>query len=138
MASANLKFKSANKISILLDGAVVGGAQSLDEQFDLSPEPGSGIGDIHAVEYVPTMARHTITLSNMVLKASGRLSAATENGDEALAGLVFDIIVLEQDGGLLRKYNKCSYASGSLEVRKHSIVSASAHFNALDASGSGG
>jgi len=138
MASANLKVKSGNKIDIMLDGAIVGGAQSIDMQDDYAPEPASGIGDIHVTEYVPTMARHNIHLTNMVLKATGRLSAATQNGDGALQGLVFDIMVTEKEGGTVRKYTKCSYAQGSLEVRKHAILSASATFNALDASGSGG
>jgi hypothetical protein len=137
MASANLKFKSGNKIDIMLDGAIVGGAQSIDEHSDYGLEPGSGIGDIHVTEYVPSMARHTVNLSNMVLKATGRLAAATVNGDGALQGLVFDIIISEKDGGMLRKLTNCSYASGTIEVRKHAIVSASATFNALDASGSG-
>lgn len=138
MGGANLKFKTGNRVEIMLDGALVGGAQSLDEQFDLSPEPGSGIGDIHVQEYVPTLARHTVHLTNMVLRATGRLSGATENGDAALQGLVFDIMVVDKDGGLLRKLTQASFAQGSLEVRKHAIVSASATFNALDASGSGG
>lgn len=138
MAAANLKFKSANKIDILLDGSIVGGAQSIDCQDDYSPEPASGIGDIHVQEYVPSMARHTVHLTNMVMKATGRLAGATENGDAALKGLTFDIVVTEKEGGTVRKYTKCSFAQGSLEVRKHAIVSASATFNALDASGSGG
>src|SRR3546814_7608726 len=89
------------------------------------PEPASGSGDIHVQEYVPTMARHTLNVSAMLLNRGAMLEAgiAAENGDAMLQGLVFDIEVYDKDTGtLLRKYVGCSYASGDLEVSKHSIV----------------
>src|SRR3546814_4828252 len=74
---------------------------------DYSPEPASGIGDIHVQEYVPTMARHTLNVSAMLLNRGAMLEAgiAAENGDAMLQGLVFDIEVYDKDTGtLLRKY----------------------------------
>lgn len=139
-ASTNVKTQSGNRIVILLGGVQVGLLQSVRMNDDYGPEPASGIGDIHAQEYVPTMARHTLTVSAMVLK-KGSLRAAgvsMENGDAVLQGLVFDIESYSKDDGtLLRKYTGCSYASGDVDVTKHAIVMTSGQFNALDASGVG-
>lgn len=134
----NIKVRSGNRIVILLGGEQVGMLQNVSAADDYSPEPASGIGDIHAQEYVPTMARHTLNVSSMLLKKGALLAAgaAVENGDGALQGLVFDFEVYgKDDGELLRKYTGCSYASGSLEVSKHAIVMQSGVFNALDVTG---
>lgn len=141
MASSNLHTKSGNRLVVSFDGKTIGACQSVDMSDDYSPEPASGIGDIHAIEYVPSMARHTLQVEEMVL-FTGNLRAIginTENGDAALLGLVFDILVVSKDdGSVLRKYSKCSYASGSVQVRKHAIVVSNATFNAIDVTGSGG
>lgn len=134
----NIKVRSGNRIVILLGGEQVGMLQNVSAADDYSPEPASGIGDIHAQEYVPTMARHTLNVSSMLLKKGALLAAgaAVENGDGALQGLVFDFEVYgKDDSELLRKYTGCSYASGSLEVSKHAIVMQSGVFNALDVTG---
>ena len=140
MASVNRKVKSGNRVVVMLDGKQVGMMQSVDCNDDYAPEPASGIGDIHAQEYVPTMARHTLQVEEMVL-ITGSLreqNVTAQNGDSMLQGLVLDILVVgKEDGVLLRKYSKCSYASGSVQVRKHAIVMASGTFNALDVSGQG-
>lgn len=137
----NLKTRSGNRIAVIFDGKQIGLMQSVSMNDDYSPEPASGIGDIHVAEYVPTMARHSLNVSSMVLNKGSLRDAgiAVENGDDILRGLVFDIEVLSKDdGSLLRKYMGCSYASGSMEVSKHAIVMANGMFNALDVSGSGG
>lgn len=141
MARTNLKTRSGNRIVVVLDGKIVGLIQSVSMNDDYSPEPASGIGDIHVVEYVPTMARHSLSVSAMVLnRGSLREAGITgENGDAVLQGLVFDIEVLSKDdGSLVRKYEGVSYASGAVEVSKHQIVTTNATFNALDVSGLGG
>lgn len=134
----NIKVRSGNRIAVLFDGKEVGLLQSVSASDDYSPEPASGIGDIHAQEYVPTMARHSLNVSTMLLKKGALMEAgiAMENGDAVLQGLVFDFEVYSKDDGtLLRKYTGCSYASGSLEVNKHAIIMQSGMFNALDVSG---
>lgn len=141
MAQQNLRTRSGNRIAVVYDGQQVGLIQSVRANDDYSPEPASGIGDIHALEYVSTMARHSLSVTYMVLKRGAMRQAgiAAINGDDMLRGLVFDIEILSKDDGeLLRKYVGCSYASGDLEVSKHSIVMANAMFNALDVVGSGG
>lgn len=140
MAQSNLKTQSGNRVIVSFDGKRVGLVQSVRMNDDYSPEPASGIGDIHAQEYVPTMARHTLSVSNMALKFSQLREAGihAENGDGVLEGIVFDIVVYDKDDGReLRKYVGCSFASGDVEVSKHAIIMQSAQFNALDVLGSG-
>lgn len=134
----NLKVRSGNRIVVVFDGKQIGMVRSVRQNDDYSPEPASGIGDIHVQEYVPTMARHSISVSSMMLIKGGMLEAgiAMENGDAMLKGLVFDLEVFDKDSGkLLRKYVGCSYASGDIDVNAHQIVVQSGQFNALDVSG---
>lgn len=137
----NLKARSGNRIVVTLDGRQVGTMKSVRMNDDYSPEPVTGIGDIHVVEYVPTIARHSLSCSYVVLN-SGALrdqGIALENGDDALNGLVFDIVIMSKDDGeVLRKYEGCSYASGDLEVQANAVVMANAQFNALNVTGTGG
>lgn len=134
----NLKTRSGNRIAVVFDGKQIGLIQNISGNDDYSPEPASGIGDIHVQEYVPTMARHTLSVSAMMLNRGALLEAgiAAENGDAMLQGLVFDFEVYSKDdGALLRKYVGCSYASGSIDIQKHQIAVQSAQFNALDVVG---
>ena len=136
--NVNLKTRTGNLIVVTFGGVQVGLIQSVRLNDDYSPEPASGVGDIHVQEYVPTMARHSISVQVMALNAGALLAsgAAAENGDAMLQGLVFDFEVYSKtDGTLLRKYVGCSYASGDVEVSKHAIVMQSGQFNALDVQG---
>ena len=136
----NVLAKTGNRAIVTLDGAAVAAMQSISMDDDFAPDPLSGIGDIHVQENVPTMARHTVHASEMVTSkaAMRKLGVTLENGDGALKGLVFDIMVMgKDDGELLRKYTGCSFAQGSSRVEKHRIVTSDATFMCLDASGSG-
>lgn len=137
MATSNIKVRSGNKTIVVMDGKTVGLVQSVRANDDYSPEPASGIGDIHVQEYVPTMARHTLSVSQMVLYSGTirSLGLSFENGDDALKGMVFDIVTMDKNGETLRKYMGCSYASGDLEVSAHKILVGNGQFNALDVSG---
>ena len=89
----NRNVRSGNQIAVLFDGKQIGLIQSISMNDDYAPDPASGIGDIHVQEYVPTMARHSLSVSAMLLNKS-QLQAAgivPENGDAVLQGLVFDI-----------------------------------------------
>lgn len=141
MAKTNLKVRSGNRIIITLDGKQIGTMRSLRMNDDYSPEPVSGIGDIHVVEYVPTVARHNLSASYVVLNRNSlrEMGIALENGDDALQGVVFEIVAMSKDdGAILRTYTGVSYASGDMEISANAIVMASATFNALDVSGVGG
>ena len=136
----NQNVRSGNRIAIVFDTTQIGLIQSLRASDDYSPEPASGVGDIHVQEYVPTMARHTLSVSQMVLKKKSmrEVGIALENGDDALKGLVFNIEIYDKDtSDLLRKYIGCSYASGDLDVSKHAILASNATLNALDVQGTG-
>lgn len=141
MATINQNVRSGNRIIVTLDGKQVGLVQSVRMSDDYAPDAASGVGDIHVQEHVPTIARHTLSVSTMVIKRKSlrELGIAVENGDDALVGRVFDIESFDKDSGeLLRKYMGCTYASGDLEVTKHAIVMSSATFMALDVSGNKG
>lgn len=138
MAKINQNVRSGNRIVIQLDGKTVGLLQSVRMSDDYAPDAASGIGDIHVQEHVPTIARHTLSVSAMVMKRATlrQLGIASENGDDALVGRVFDIVSYDKDSGdVLRKYVGCTYASGDLEVSKHAIVMSSGTFMALDVQG---
>ena len=138
MSTTNVQVRSGNRCIVLCDGVDVGLLQSVTPNDDYSPEPASGIGDIHVQENVPTLARHSISVSQMVLYKTNMRTAkiSVENGDDALQGRVFDIQILDKPGGqVLTTYIGCSYASGGVEVRKHAIVMANATFLALDRTG---
>ena len=140
MSSVNLKARSGNRVVVTLDGMRVGLIQSVRMNDDYSPEPASGIGDIHVQEYVPSMARHSINVSKMRLFVNDLRQAGVDalNGDDVLEGRVFDISVFSKDdGALLRKYVGCSYASGEVDINKHAIILSNAQFNALDVVGDG-
>lgn len=140
MATEHRIVNSGNRIEIQFDGKVVGLLQNIRANDSYSLEGASGVGDCHIQEHVPTMARHTISASTMVLFTNNLRDSgiAMENGDEVLKGLVFDIVVYGKDpknAGVLRKYTKCSYDSGDVEIAKHAIVVANAQFMALDVTG---
>lgn len=135
---SNVKTRSGNRVVVVFDGKQLGLVRSVRANDDYSPEPASGIGDIHVQEYVPTMARHTLSVQQMVLIKGAMLEAgiAAENGDAMLQGLVFDLEVYDKDNGtLLRKYIGVSYASGDIDINAHQIIVQSGQFNALDVVG---
>lgn len=136
----NVKTRSGNRTLVMVAGIAIGLIQSVRASDDYSPEAASGIGDIHVQEYVPSQARHSLSVSKMVLinekaRAAGIMP---ENGDAVLKGLVFDIVVVDKDSGaVIRKYMGVSYASGDIDISAHRIVVASGQFNALDVQGTG-
>lgn len=140
MSSINLKARSSNTMIVKFDGMQIGLVQSVRMSDDYGPEPASGIGDIHVQEYVPTMARHSLSVAQMVLRIGSMREAGITalDGDDVLQGKVFDIVVQSKDDGTeLRKYIGCSFASGDVEVQKHAIIVSNAQFNALNVTGAG-
>lgn len=140
MSSVNLNVRTGNRVIVTFDSQQIGLLQNLRPSDDYGLDAASGIGDIHVVEHVPTMARHSLSASSMVLftDTMRSLGIAAVNGDDALRGLVFDIVIASKDdGSVLRKYSGCSYASGSVDIQKHAILVTDAQFMALDVSGTG-
>ena len=161
----NVIVRSSNRFTIQMGGKSVGLLQDLRCQDDYSPEPASGIGSISVYEYVPTLARYTISTSQacMFIGSLRRIGVSFENGEDALKGMTFDIEVYDRinqstikegqkdsvtmaaegttgttttngttttTATLLRRYEKCSFASGDIEIRKNAIIVTSATINA--------
>lgn len=140
MAKEHRITHNGNRIEVQFDGKVVGLLQNIRMSDEYGHEPASGIGDAHAQEYVPGMARHSLSASTMILfsKNLRDLNIAMENADEVLQGLVFDIAIYGKDpngAGLLRKYLNCTFTGGDVEINKHAIMVANAQFVALDVTG---
>jgi hypothetical protein len=136
----NLKVRSANRVAVVLDGKQVGAMQSVRFSDDYGVEQVYGIGDIEPVESVPTAARYSISVSNVVLRSSSLRAKGLvpENGAGALTGQVFDIEVYDKDTGeLLRKYGGATYSSGSVDVTKNAILMSDAQFVCLTVTGTG-
>ena len=135
MASINQRVKTGNRFNIQFDGKNIGVCKSLDMRDDYGVEPVSGIGSINVIEHVPTLARHTLTVEEVVMNTASLLALgiAVENGQDMLNGRVFDITA-QDESGMMRKYSGCSYASGSISVRGNAIVVSHATFNAISVS----
>ncbi len=126
---------SANNVYIIFNGEKVGLAKDFRASDDFAPDPATVIGEIHVQEYVPTVARHNITMSELRISAKKLTSVGgiVGNGDTALEGLVFDVEIHQKSGGLLKKYIDASLASGDISIQSNQIIVNSATFNALDA-----
>lgn len=134
----NILVHSGNRIRVRFQGNEIGLVQNIRATDDYGSEPASGIGDLRPIEYVPSMARHTVNVGWMALRRDNAIvrEIYSENAAIVLKGLVFDIEVMDKDtGDLLRKYVSCSFVSGDMEFQKHAIVLQNAQFMALDAVG---
>jgi hypothetical protein len=137
---SNNKVRTGNLIKVYFGGVEVGLVKSVEASDDYGLDAATGIGDIHVQEYVPTVARHTLSVSNLVLRTTSMRAAGIvpENGDGALKGLVFDLVSTDlATGAILRTYRGCSYASGNTSVSANQIVVQSGQFMCLDVSGLG-
>jgi hypothetical protein len=160
MARPNLKTYSGNRITVEFDGVVVGLIQSLRLSDSYGLEDASGIGDIHVIEHVPSKAVHQVSVSNMTLFTGNMRDAgiANENGDMALRGNIFDIVIYGDSapgssdnlgaggtpeaiqattGTPVRTIIGCSFDSGEVDITAHRIVVQTGQFKALDVSGTG-
>jgi hypothetical protein len=144
MAIQNIVAHSGNLITLELDGQRFGTIQRMSCSDAYNPESVSGVGDIHSLEFVPSLAQHTITVEHAVLKvgAMRSLGVIGENGTERLKGMEFDIVIYEknpQSSAIkeLRKYRYCSYASGTINISAHRVVMSDATFNSRDVTGTG-
>ena len=130
---------TGNKIIITIDGKKVGMIQSLRASDDYGMQEVSQIGDIHVKEWVPSIARHTLTAAVVQLSTESleAMNIAPKNGDDVMLGLVFDIIATKAaaPNTVLFTYKSCSFAAGDIEITKHQIVARNATIMALDRSG---
>ena len=94
----NVFVRSSNRFTITMGNTVIGLLQDLRCQDDYSPEPASGIGSINVCEYVPTLARYTISTSQacMFIASLRKIGVSFENGNDAMKGMVFDIKIYDR------------------------------------------
>lgn len=140
MATTIGKVQTGNRVVVEFDDKQVGLVQSCRFSDNYGLEDASQIGDIHVQEHVPTRAVHTVAVSRMVLRQDLMKSSGLvpENGDAALKGLVFDIVVYSKDTGqAIRKAISCSYDSGDASVDANRIIVSNGTFKALDVAGTG-
>lgn len=134
----NLITRTANTARIMLDGKQIGLLQNVRANDDYGMEPAAGIGDIHVQEYVPSLARHQISVSKLALRKTSlyKQGIIPENGINVLKGNVFDIEIFDKaTGEVVRKYLSCSYASGDIEVNRSAVIGTNCQFYALDVAG---
>lgn len=136
----NLKVRSGNRTVVSIDGQDIGLIQTVRSNDDYGHEPASGIGDAKVVEYVAGQARHSLSVSKMVLlkELTRKAGIFAENSDAVLKGRVMDFTTYGKDeSDILRKYTGCTFVSGDNEVTAHRIVTSNAQFMALDVYGTG-
>lgn len=129
---------TGNEVYVFFNNTRLDLVQSFRATDDYGFEPASGIGDIHVTEYVPTLARHAISISRFVLKRDTAVSLGIiqENGASALVNTPFDITVIsKKTGAMLRKYLKSINNSGDIGLSAHRVIVTDANFVAIDASG---
>ena len=122
---ATPKVYSGNTILIVIKNQPVGLLQDLtaDENFD--PAPASGIGDPRVVEYVPQMYTVSLAVSSMSIKKDSLFSLGIfpESIDKYLAENPFVVQIIDKvTGSVIRYYNNCIFARGTVAIRKHTIV----------------
>lgn len=140
---------TGNLVLIELGGVFVGIIQSLNGQDDLGLQPISGVGRNTAYENAPGFARYSLTIDTIFLfpnLVAGTTSLADGDhmvnfedaniapkiAEDALRGLVVDIVVRTKGGKELFRYKYASYGGGSFGIQKHVPVTRSAQFLAID------
>lgn len=135
------KVYSGNTIVISMDNKQIGLLQDLTANEDYGLQPASGIGDPRVAEYVPGLYQISLTCSSMAIKRNqiqnmgDTLFSAgifPNNLDEFLKRPAFTISIMDKNGGTIREYTGCVFASGSLSVRKHAVVGSNCSFFATD------
>lgn len=127
----------SNKIRLMVDGVQLNLVGRFEATDDYALEAVSGIGDIHVIEHVPTIALHRFTLNGYVEKTEKTISMGIipENGDVALRGKTFHIEIFDTEGPLLRKYEDAMCNNGSSSADAHRLYMKGATFHALDTAG---
>lgn len=137
------KVRTGNYALVFIDGkGPVGLCQSVRGQVGFTVQPQYEIGSINPVENVPTRAVYTVTVRKAVILSNDPyLAVIPVNGEQALEGLVFDIEIYDKrttgPAALLRKFEACTYDSGTVSVDANQVTFKDATFRALNVSGGG-
>lgn len=149
-ARINRQTYVANRLDIQFDNQsqAVGAVQNANVTMSFGLDTVSGIGDIRVKEYVPTIARISLSsdqtyLFNMEIDRLSSGGLAGQSGllpaqaQEALTGVVFDVsaVVLNPPQtaySTLWIASGCSLDSGNMSAAKHGTVMRQCQFQALD------
>lgn len=129
---------TGNEVNVFMKGVKLDLVQNMRGTDDYGFEPASGIGDIHAFEYTPTLARHSISISKFALRRESAvdLGIIQENGNAAIANPIFDIEIFSKiTGKLIKKWIGSLNSSSDITVTAHRVVVEDANFVALDTLG---
>jgi hypothetical protein len=138
--TTNQNVNTGNRVVIEFGGKQVGLIQSARFSDSYGLDGASGIGDIEVVENVPTKAMYSVSVSAMSIKKNGMraLGIIPENADDALTGVVFDIVVYSKDTGKAVRTNQgCSFDSGDIDINANRIIVTNGQFKSLKVRGTG-
>lgn len=128
-----------NLCRVTLGGHDLKLAQNFTVNTDVAPEPAQGIGNILALEYVPTFYRVTVTFSGVLERNQALVDDGIipENGVAHLTAKEFDIEIFDrQTGSLLQRVEKAKCAANGITVRMHTLTLINTNFVGIDTGGS--
>lgn len=129
----------ANRVRVAFKNHELRLASNVVINTDVAPEPESGIGNIIALEYVPTFYRVSVTLSGVLERNQALVDDGIipEDGVGHLNAVEFDIEVFDkQTGSLLQRVERAKNASSGITVTKHALTMLNATFVGIDTGGS--
>jgi hypothetical protein len=150
MAKTNLQTYVANRMDVQFDnkGGAVGAIQNANLSVSFGLDAVSGIGAVTVIEYVPTIARVSVSADQTYLfgqeidrvqaNVGGQKGLLPSEAIESLNGVVFDISAVmksqtsQQEFGTLWVAESCSLDSGDFSAAKHGTVGRRCQFQALN------
>lgn len=137
---------TGNIVSVKMNGNTVGIIQNVGFQEGYGHQPVTGLGRVNPFEHAPGQARYSLSADWFRLRrtiVNEDIPPEARNLEDSgivpvvaadiLQGLVFEIQVLDLvSGEPLWTWIDCSYDGGSMNVRKHDIVSQSCNFLGID------
>lgn len=140
----NKQVRSANAILIVVRDQVIGISSSCRIQADFALQDQAGIGDTVVIEYVPGIARVTVSLSGVLLITQNLTSAGILPRDsvrDILDGNVFDVGIYSTvagtntPGSALLIAHSCMPSQLGYSVQTGQAMQYDHSFAALDLSG---
>lgn len=144
MNGTNRQVRSANQVLIVVRNQVIGITKSCRIQADFALQDQAGIGDNVVIEYVPGIARITVSLSGVLLLNQNLASVGilpSTSVRDILNGNVFDVGIYSSTAGsntpnsLLIKAISCMPSSMGYSVDMGQSLSYDHSFVALDIAG---
>jgi hypothetical protein len=140
----NRQVRSANQVLIVVQNQVIGISKSCRIQADFALQDQAGIGDNVVIEYVPGIARITVSLSGILLLNQNLANAGilpSVSVRDILNGNVFDVGVYSTTAGsntpnaLLVKAISCMPSNMGYSVDMGQAMTYDHSFVALDLAG---